>query len=81
MGTIDTILRYSFRQGIATPAPGKWNRFSARHALAESLLFLHLRFAKRQSRRDLGRLSDHHLRDIGLTRDDVEREIGRSLWD
>ncbi|ODT60944.1 MULTISPECIES: DUF1127 domain-containing protein [Paracoccus] len=35
----------------------------------------------RRTRIDLSRLSDDHLRDIGLTRDDVEAEIARPLWD
>ena len=33
-----------------------------------------------QSRRDLATLSDHVLRDIGLTRGDVERELMKPFW-
>lgn len=32
---------------------------------------------QRRTRRGLQGLSDHHLRDIGLTRDDAERELRR----
>jgi uncharacterized protein YjiS (DUF1127 family) len=33
-----------------------------------------------RQRRDLAALSDHNLRDIGLTRGDVEIEIGKPFW-
>ncbi len=35
----------------------------------------------RRSRIDLDRLSDEHLRDIGLTREDLEAEIAKPIWD
>ncbi|MES2543198.1 MAG: DUF1127 domain-containing protein [Pseudomonadota bacterium] len=34
-----------------------------------------------RSRRSLGRLDDHTLRDIGLTRAEAESEARRSAWD
>lgn len=37
--------------------------------------------ALRRSRARLGRLDDHLLRDIGLTRDDALAEAQRPLWD
>jgi uncharacterized protein YjiS (DUF1127 family) len=33
-----------------------------------------------QSRHVLAMLSDHMLRDIGLTRDDVDRELLKPFW-
>lgn len=36
---------------------------------------------RRRQRSDLARLEDYLLDDIGLTREEVEREINRSLWD
>jgi uncharacterized protein YjiS (DUF1127 family) len=41
--------------------------------------FLHTQELRRQ-RRALARLENHLLDDIGLTRDDVERELARSIW-
>lgn len=38
-------------------------------------------FDVRQTRIDLSRLSDEQLRDVGLTREDVEAEIARPVWD
>lgn len=35
----------------------------------------------RRSRQDLASLGDEQLRDIGLTRDQVAREIARPIWD
>jgi uncharacterized protein YjiS (DUF1127 family) len=34
----------------------------------------------RRQRRALAQLENHLLDDIGLTRDDVERELSRSIW-
>nr|WP_111298126.1 DUF1127 domain-containing protein [Paracoccus saliphilus] len=38
-------------------------------------------FDVQRTRIDLARLSDDQLRDIGLTRDQVEAEIARPVWD
>lgn len=35
----------------------------------------------RKTRKDLSRLTDAQLSDIGLTRDDVQAEIQRPVWD
>jgi uncharacterized protein YjiS (DUF1127 family) len=37
-------------------------------------------FRRARQRRDLAALSDHNLRDIGLTRVDVEIETGKPFW-
>lgn len=37
-------------------------------------------FARRRQRRDLAELDDHLLKDLGLTRADVEREVGKPFW-
>jgi uncharacterized protein YjiS (DUF1127 family) len=37
-------------------------------------------FKHAESRRALAMLSDHALRDIGLTRNDVERELIKPFW-
>ena len=38
-------------------------------------------FDVRRTRIDLSRLSDDQLRDIGLTREQVEAELSRPVWD
>jgi uncharacterized protein YjiS (DUF1127 family) len=38
-------------------------------------------FDVRRTRIDLSRLSDDQLRDVGLTRDQVEAELSRPAWD
>ncbi|MFV0302767.1 MAG: DUF1127 domain-containing protein [Paracoccus sp. (in: a-proteobacteria)] len=38
-------------------------------------------FDVRKTRIDLSRLTDAQLRDIGLTREQVESEIKRKMWD
>jgi uncharacterized protein YjiS (DUF1127 family) len=37
-------------------------------------------FRRARQRRDLAALSEHNLRDIGLSRSDVEIEIGKPFW-
>jgi uncharacterized protein YjiS (DUF1127 family) len=37
-------------------------------------------FRRARQRRDLAALSDHALRDIGLSRGDVDVEIGKPFW-
>jgi uncharacterized protein YjiS (DUF1127 family) len=43
------------------------------HGLAKS-------FSRARQRRDLAMLSDYNLRDIGLTRTDVELELKKPFW-
>ncbi|WP_246587997.1 DUF1127 domain-containing protein [Paracoccus bogoriensis] len=49
-----------------------------RPRLLERLLTM---FDVRRTRIDLSRLDDAMLRDIGLTREEVEAEIDRPIWD
>lgn len=37
-------------------------------------------FERARQRRQLGQLSDHMLRDIGLSRADAENEVGKRFW-
>ena len=37
-------------------------------------------FMRVESRRELAMLSDYELRDIGLTRNDVDRELMKPFW-
>jgi hypothetical protein len=43
--------------------------------------FLHARLTLLRQRRDLARLDDHMLRDIGLTRAEALTEAQRPAWD
>jgi uncharacterized protein YjiS (DUF1127 family) len=43
--------------------------------------WLRLVFGVRRSRHDLGALDDHMLNDIGVSREQAEREARRSTWD
>lgn len=43
----------------------------------DHLLSAHERWCQRQA---LSRLDDHRLKDIGLSRADVEREISKPIW-
>lgn len=61
------------------PPSTKSDRFTAcLRAIIPHLIWLWL--MRVQSRRDLAMLSDHMLRDIGLTRGDVERELMKPFW-
>jgi uncharacterized protein YjiS (DUF1127 family) len=58
---------------------------SARRTAVDSVVSAFLRgvaesFRRARERRDLAELSDHNLRDIGLTRHDVDLEISKPFW-
>ena len=65
-----------------------WNEThqqSARGTAANGAMTVFLRvvaesFRRARQRRDLAALSDHSLRDIGLSRVDVDLEIGKPFW-
>ena len=65
-----SILRLTFP--LAALRPSALARLAARLLAAKTLA---------RSRRRLGCLDDHILRDIGLTRDQAESEAQRSIWD
>ena len=57
----------------------------ARRAAVDGVMAVFLRgvaesFRRARQRRDLAALSDHALRDIGLSRNDVEIEVGKPFW-
>ena len=57
----------------------------ARHTAVDGVMAVFLRgvaesFRRARQRRDLAALSDHALQDIGLTRSDVDLEIGKPFW-
>jgi uncharacterized protein YjiS (DUF1127 family) len=54
-------------------------RFGRR--FAQLFLSIELALQVRRERRMLAGLSDGMLKDVGLTRADVQRETGRALWD
>jgi uncharacterized protein YjiS (DUF1127 family) len=68
------------RVWIAPPS-AKSDRFTAcLRAIRRIPHLVWLWLVRVQSRRDLAMLSDHMLRDIGLTRGDVERELMKPFW-
>ena len=58
-------------------------RFAA--ALARATLtasdMLHLWMDRYRQRRALGKMSDHLLKDLGLSRSDAGREVGKRFWE
>ena len=57
----------------------------ARHKTVDGVMAVFLRgvaesFRRARQRRDIAALSDHALRDIGLSRGDVDLEIGKPFW-
>jgi uncharacterized protein YjiS (DUF1127 family) len=60
--------------GMMVPAAAPW---TSAVALAEGVLGW---FERTRQRRHLGELSDHMLKDIGLSRADVEVEVAKPFW-
>ncbi len=44
------------------------------------LIFFNQRVEKWRSRKQLEELSEHHLRDIGITREDALKEASKPFW-
>lgn len=57
---------------------GSGKRFGAR--ILAVLVTLETWLARRRERLDLAQLDDHLLKDIGLSRADVERETAKPFW-
>jgi len=70
-----TILAPMTRARLAIPAPD-W-RTPPMNRLAR---WLHCRWQRGRQRRHLSELSDHQLRDLGLTPDDVREKLIRPPW-
>jgi uncharacterized protein YjiS (DUF1127 family) len=69
------------RQVLLAPPPTKSERVAAfLHMVRRIPHILWPWFIRAKSRHALAMLSDHMLRDIGLTRADVERELMKPFW-
>jgi uncharacterized protein YjiS (DUF1127 family) len=69
------------RRAWLAPPSAKLARFAVYlHAIRRRPHVVWLWLMRVQSRRDMAMLSDHMLRDIGLTRGDVERELMKPFW-
>jgi uncharacterized protein YjiS (DUF1127 family) len=66
----NTIARSRGRAAVAKPF----------HCLAAALAVMLRLIERRRQRLQLSELDDHLLRDVGLTRRDVERECGKPFW-
>ncbi len=65
-------------RAVAAVVVGLGGAFAMLGTAVDRLLTAHERWRQRQA---LLALDDHLLKDIGITRVDVEREIGKSLWE
>ena len=60
--------------------PARTQRSEARETVRRGLLAIYRAWERARQRRALACLSDALLRDIGLTRRQVERENAKSFW-
>lgn len=70
IGSIQSGLQFRLRQGLAS-APMPVLKLLARLLVA---------YRRRRQRYDLAQLDDRMLRDMGISRLDVDRETRKSLW-
>ena len=69
------------RRVLLAPPNTKLQRVAAFvHTIRRTPHIASLWFRRVESRRAMAMLSDHVLRDIGLTRNDVERELLKPFW-
>ena len=59
---------------------GAAGQVSLRRALAQIWFVVEGWFERSRQRRELGRMSDHLLRDMGITRTDALNEAGKPFW-
>jgi uncharacterized protein YjiS (DUF1127 family) len=64
----------------ATLAGRMADRSMSEAAIVRSAELLHSWLERARQRRRLGQLSDHMLKDIGLSRADVESETAKPFW-
>jgi uncharacterized protein YjiS (DUF1127 family) len=68
------------RVRLAPPSAGSDHAYVFLRALRRVPHIIRLWFTRVESHRALAMLSDYELRDIGLTRSDVEREFIKPFW-
>ncbi|MDQ7249217.1 DUF1127 domain-containing protein [Dongia sedimenti] len=70
---------------MRSPTWTETHRPTTRRSTTDGVMAAFLRavaesFRRARQRRDLAALSDHSLRDIGLSRVDVQSEIAKPMW-
>ena len=65
---------------LAPPRAGSEHAAVFLRALCRVPHVIRQAFMRVESRRELAMLSDYELRDIGLTRNDVDRELMKPFW-
>lgn len=80
MSTIDTIQsRWGGAAVVVGPSVSSY-AYKFFVAIETMAMRVHSAFERQQSRRELMRLSDQQLDDIGVTRAEALREAGRPIW-
>ena len=69
-------------QGVLSSLTGQLDDFEDSDSFKSPLLKMQLQCYKQRysTRRQLGKLSDSQLADIGLTREQADREISKPFW-
>lgn len=78
MAHLPCALRVTGRPAVRKGRPGILRAFSK--ILLAAVVIIELWMERARQRRQLARLDEFQLKDIGLSRADVEKEVSRPFW-
>jgi uncharacterized protein YjiS (DUF1127 family) len=68
------------RQSVLKSHPASFRKKTGRHMLTSLIRTLEIWLIRRDGRQELSSLDDEQLKDVGISREDVLREVSKPFW-
>ena len=68
------------RQSVLKSHPASFREKTGRHMLTSLIRTLEIWLVRRDGRQELSSLDDQQLKDVGISREDVLREVSKPFW-
>jgi uncharacterized protein YjiS (DUF1127 family) len=68
------------RQSALKSHPARFREKTGRHMLTSLIRTLEIWLVRRDGRQELSSLDDQQLKDVGISREDVLREVSKPFW-
>jgi len=68
------------RQSVLKSHPASFREKTGRHMLTSLIRTLEIWLVRRDGRQELSSLDDEQLKDVGISREDVLREVSKPFW-
>ncbi len=68
------------RQSVLKSHPASFRGKTGRHMLTSLIRTLEIWLVRRDGRQELSSLDDEQLKDVGISREDVLREVSKPFW-